>query len=79
MAKHPVPKKKMSQARTASRYASFAGKKRKRLNGFVNVVTCPSCGNPMLNQMACKSCGNYRGRSTRDTGKMVDKITKIKA
>lgn len=79
MAKHPVPKKKVSQSRTAKRYAAFAFKKHRKLEGFVNVVSCKACGNPTLNQQACPSCGNYRGRSTRDISKVVDKVTKIKA
>lgn len=79
MAKHPVPKKKVSNARTAMRYAAFRTKKRKLIEGFVNVVTCKSCGAPKLNQHACVACGFYRGRSVNDMGKIVDKVTKIKA
>ncbi len=79
MAKHPVPKKKVSQSRTAHRYASFAAKKFRKINAYVNVVTCSTCGNPALNQQACPSCGNYRGRPTRNITKVVEKITKVKA
>ncbi|MBI5413195.1 50S ribosomal protein L32 [Candidatus Peregrinibacteria bacterium] len=79
MAKHPVPKKKVSNARTAKRYAAFANKKYKKIKAFVNVVKCKSCGNPSLNQQACPSCGNYRGRSVINMGKAVEKITKVKA
>lgn len=79
MAKHPVPKKKMSQARTAKRYAAFATKKHLLIRSFVQVVTCKSCGNPTLNQHACKSCGTYRGRSLVSAEKVLDKVTKIKA
>ncbi len=79
MAKHPVPKKKVSNARTARRYASFAAKKHRFIKGFVNVVKCKSCGGPALNQQACPGCGSYRGRSVIDMGKAVEKITKIKA
>lgn len=79
MAKHPVPKKKVSQARTAKRYAAFAFKKHRKLEGFANVVTCKSCGGPTLNQQACPACGMYRGRSVRDLTKVVEKVTKIKA
>lgn len=78
MAKHPVPKKKMSNARTAKRYAAFALKKHKKIQSFVNVVTCKSCGNPALNQMACPSCGSYRGRVPAGSA-AVGKVTKIKA
>jgi ribosomal protein L32 len=79
MAKHPVPKKKVSQARTAKRYAAFAFKKRRKLQGFVNVVICKSCGGPALNQQACPACGAYRGRNVRDLKKVVEKVTKVKA
>lgn len=79
MAKHPVPKKKMSNARTAKRFAAFAFKKRRKIEGIVNVITCPSCGNPKLNQKACPSCGNFRGRSVVKATQVLDKITKIKA
>lgn len=80
MAKHPVPKKKVSQSRTAKRYAAFALKKHRKLESFVNVVLCKSCGGPTLNQHACPACGKYRGgRSVTDISKVVDKITKIKA
>lgn len=79
MAKHPVPKKKVSNARTAMRYAAFAFKKHRRLESFVNVVVCKSCGAPTLNQRACKACNNYRGRSVTDMAKVVEKITKVKA
>ena len=78
MAKHPVPKKKVSQSRTAKRYASFAFKKHRKLKAFVNVMTCKSCGSPALNQQACSVCGMYRGRSVRDVKKMTEKITKVK-
>lgn len=78
MAKHPVPKKKVSQSRTAKRYAAFAFKKHRKINSFVNVVICKSCGAPQLNQQACKACGNYRGRNVRDTARAMEKITKVK-
>lgn len=79
MAKHPVPKKKMSNARTAKRFAAFAFKKRRKIEGIVQVIVCPSCGKPMLNQQACRSCGNFRGRSVLAKMKVIEKITKIKA
>lgn len=79
MAKHPVPKKKMSQARTAKRYAAFAHKKHEKIRAFVQVIKCKACGNSTLNQHACPSCGAYRGRSISDAGKILDKVTKIKA
>lgn len=79
MAKHPVPKKKVSQSRTAKRYASFAHKKHVKIQGFVNVVICKACGNPALNQQACPNCGNYRGRSVTKAVTATEKVTKVKA
>lgn len=79
MAKHPVPKKKMSQARTAKRYHAFAFKKHRKIEAFVHVVTCKSCASPMLNQKACPGCGGYRGRNVREAVKLVERITKVKA
>lgn len=79
MAKHPVPKKKVSNAKTAMRYGAFALKKYKAIGNAVNLVKCQSCGAPALNHRACPSCGSYRGRSRGDMNKTVDKITKVKA
>lgn len=79
MAKHPVPKKKVSQSRTAKRYAAFKLKKFRKIDAFVNVVLCKACGAPSLNQMACPACGNFRGRSIIDKTKVLDKVTKVKA
>lgn len=79
MAKHPVPKKKVSQARTAMRYHAFAFKKKRKIAHFVAVSNCKKCGEPVLNQMACLSCGAYRDRSvfaSKSTGGA--KVTKIK-
>lgn len=78
MAKHPVPKKKVSQARTAKRYASFVGKKHRKIANFVSVLPCPNCGNIKLNQYVCPHCGKYRGRTVKDVQREVEKITKIK-
>lgn len=81
MAKHPVPKKKVSQSRTAKRYASFAHKKHVKLKGVVNWILCAACGEPRLNQKACGACGVFRGKSIKggDNAKKTDKVTKIKA
>lgn len=79
MAKHPVPKKKVSQSRTAKRYASFAHKKHVKIQGYTNVIMCSSCGNPKLNQQACGNCGMYRGKSVMKGKAKVAPVTKIKA
>lgn len=79
MGKHPVPKKKVSNSRTAKRYAAFATKKHRKIANFVNIVICKACGGPKLNQKACPGCNTYRGRSVVDVKKVVEKVTKIKA
>ncbi len=79
MAKHPVPKKKVSQSRTAHRHASFTRKKHVRLSGMVNVVACAACGQPRMNQFACPACGSFRGRSTKKVEQAPAKgVKKIK-
>lgn len=80
MAKHPVPKKKVSQSRTAKRHAAFTRKKHVKLNGIVNVIKCEQCGQPRMNQFACPACGFFRGRPTRKVATTPTKgIKKIKA
>ncbi|PIQ77615.1 50S ribosomal protein L32 [Candidatus Peregrinibacteria bacterium CG11_big_fil_rev_8_21_14_0_20_46_8] len=79
MAKHPVPKKKTSKARSARRYASFALKKSRKLQNYLNISSCSACGAATLQHHACPKCGVYRGRSVRSLDKTVEKVTKIKA
>jgi len=79
MAKHPVPKKKMSNARTARRHAAFIFSARRKIMNTVNIVTCQACGVPALSHRACTKCGMYRGRSLRSVEKTIDKVTKVKA
>lgn len=79
MAKHPVPKKKVSQARTARRHAAFTRKKHVTLNGLVKVIACPGCGQPKMNQFACPSCGTFRGRTLKKSSTGTKGIKKIKA
>ena len=79
MAKHPVPKKKVSVSRQKKRYGSFKTKVLKQLSGRANLVVCPNCGAKALAHTACKECGQYRGRQVLDKQKKIDKITRIKA
>lgn len=79
MAKHPVPKKKVSQSRTAKRYASFAHKKHVKIEGYTNVITCASCGSSKLNQQACPKCGMFRGKALKAAQVTTAPVTKIKA
>ena len=79
MAKHPVPKKKTSKARTKRRYATYKTKTLKNLSGKVNLVPCSNCGAARPVHTVCAECGQYRGRQVLDKNKEVDKITKIKA
>ncbi|MBI4235038.1 50S ribosomal protein L32 [Candidatus Peregrinibacteria bacterium] len=79
MAKHAVPKKKTSKARTKRRYGSFKTKTLTKLTNAIHLVTCPQCGAKALNHTVCKQCGKYRGRQVLNMNKKVSKITKIKA
>lgn len=78
MAKHPVPKKKTSKAKTKKRYQSFQGRARKQLADRVHITKCPDCGGAKLLHHACTECGKYRGRQVFDLDKKIDKITKVK-
>lgn len=79
MAKHPVPKKKVSVSRQRKRYGSFKTKALKKLSNSTKLVVCPNCGAKRLSHTACKECGQYRGRQVLDKQKKIDKITRIKA
>jgi large subunit ribosomal protein L32 len=79
MAKHPVPKKKTSKARSKRRYAAFQAHARKRLINTVHLTKCPDCGATKLLHTVCKECGKYKGRQVLNLEKKIDKITKIKA
>ncbi len=79
MAKHAVPKKKTPKAKTRSRFSTFVRNTQKKLENRVKLVPCPNCGKMRLAHHACPQCGKYRGRSTIDMSKKIDKITKIKA
>lgn len=79
MAKHPVPKKKTSKARSKRRYGSFQTKVLTKLDNLVHLRTCDNCGQKHLMHHVCKECGQYRGRQVLDKQKDLEKITKIKA
>lgn len=79
MAKHPVPKKKTSKARSRSRYGSFKTKVLKQLTNVVNLSKCPDCGAMRPTHTVCPDCGKYRGAQIIDKKKKIAKITKIKA
>jgi len=79
MAKHPVPKKKTSKARTRRRHSKFQNKARKHLSDLVHLVKCPDCGAKKLMHHICPACGKYKGRQALPIEKKVEKITKIKA
>ena len=54
MAKHPVPKKRMSSSRRDQRRAHDA-------LSAPNLMTCEECGNKKRRHTVCSSCGYYRG------------------
>jgi large subunit ribosomal protein L32 len=51
----PVPKKKLSKAKTRTRRSHDA-------LTAPNLSPCPKCGEPKLSHRVCGSCGHYRGR-----------------
>lgn len=79
MAKHPVPKKKTSPARSKRRYSQFQAKTRKKLEDRVHLTKCPDCSAPKMLHHACPECGKYKGRQVLDLEKKVKKITTVKA
>ncbi len=65
MAKHAVPKKKTSKARSSRRYKSFQNNVRTRLNNDLKLQACPNCQSMMKAHHACPVCESYRGNSMR--------------
>jgi large subunit ribosomal protein L32 len=80
MAKHPVPKKKMSKARMRTRHTAFQLAAQKRLSNAVQLTKCDACGEPRRVHFACPSCGTYRGRKIVDmaVGAPKKNVQKIK-
>ncbi len=80
MAKHPVPKKKTSKARTRRRFTSFVKATQKKLLNKVVLTKCKNCNATKMSHQVCKECGQYNGKQILDMKGKVDKaITKIKA
>lgn len=79
MAKHAVPKRKQSKARSQRRYHTFETLAQKRLLNGINLVACGSCGQMRKVHHACPACGMYRGRQVVNMEKAVKKITTIQA
>lgn len=80
MAKHAVPKKKASQARSNRRYKDFANEARKRLSNDLKIKTCSHCASPSLDHHVCGACGFYKGKDVMGKSKKAEeKITKIQA
>ena len=51
----PVPKRKMSRARTRSRRSMWK-------TTPANLATCEQCQQPKLHHTACPTCGTYNRR-----------------
>lgn len=80
MAKHAVPKKKASQARSNRRYKDFANEARKRLSNDLQIKVCSNCSSPAMTHHACNACGFYDGKDIMGKSKKAEeKITKIQA
>ncbi len=65
MAKHSVPKKKTSKARTSRRFKSFQNQARIRLSNDLKLQACPACQSMMKAHHACPVCEAYRGNAMR--------------
>ena len=59
MAKHPVPKKRMSKARRDSRRAHDA-------LSAPTLAPCPQCGDMRPPHQVCPHCGTYKGKDIID-------------
>lgn len=83
MAKHSVPKKKTSKARTSRRFKSFQNRARVLLSNAIKLSPCPSCGTLTRVHHACVECGNYRGNNIKKEkeggSKEPVKVTTVKA
>lgn len=79
MAKHPVPKKKTSKARSSRRYNKFVFETVKKIKNGINLTKCPACGATKRNHHVCHECGQYRGKQILRKDNAAEKITKIKA
>ncbi|MEY3072006.1 MAG: hypothetical protein RLZZ353_202 [Actinomycetota bacterium] len=53
----PVPKRKMSRARTRHRRSSWLR------TAAPTVATCPRCRSPRRPHTVCATCGTYAGRT----------------
>lgn len=80
MAKHPVPKKKTSKARTSRRYKAFQNKARVRLKEAIQLGTCSNCQAKIRLHHVCPDCGFYRGKDVLGkVEKAAAKVETIKA
>jgi large subunit ribosomal protein L32 len=55
MAKHPVPKKRVSRSRRNNRRSHDALR-------APTLTTCPECGSRTLAHTVCSECGTYKGK-----------------
>ena len=79
MAKHPVPKRRQSKRRSATRYGKYVLETTKKMINKINLINCPKCGQKTRAHHACSTCGTYRGRQVINMGKSSEKVTKVKA
>ncbi len=63
-----VPKRRVSHAKTARRYAQWV----KSLKG-PELTVCPHCSEVVMTYRACPECGYYRGRVVSKLGKEEEK------
>lgn len=79
VAKHPVPKRKMSKTGSKTRFASYKVKHITRIKNELHLTECGKCGAMKKVHHVCEACGTYKGRPVLDTKSGDDKVKKIQA
>lgn len=80
MAKHPVPKKKRSKARTNRQYKAFQNDVRLLWTDKMQFEPCGACGVTGRVHHVCTACGAYRGVPRRKAVVVPEaKVTTVKA
>lgn len=76
MAKHPVPKKKTSKARTTRRYKAFQNRARVRLSEAIQLTECSKCQAAVRLHHACPKCGTYRDTNVLRQAEVTPEVKK---
>ena len=81
MAKHAVPKKKRSKARTNRQFKAFQNNVRVLWTDKLQFQACGACGATTRVHHVCPECGAYRGKPRRKASATAaeSKVTTVKA